>query len=82
MGRSRAGSTINPLGKIGIRTVELINQHRLKLINLPNDLLTLVLLGALRRWAPQSIDWTAMGDVVPVLDASEQHTEAKTARRH
>jgi len=42
----------------------------------------LTLLSALRRGAPQAIDWSAMGDVMPVLDAFEAHLEAKTARRH
>jgi hypothetical protein len=42
----------------------------------------LTLLGALRRWAPQAIDWSAMGDIVPVLDAFEAHMAAKTTRRH
>jgi hypothetical protein len=31
----------------------------------------LVLLGELRRRAPEAIDWTGMPDVVPVLDAFE-----------
>lgn len=31
----------------------------------------LTLLGELRRRAPGAIDWHAMGDVVPVLDAFE-----------
>jgi hypothetical protein len=31
----------------------------------------LVLLGELRRRAPEAIDWAAMGDVIPVLDAFE-----------
>jgi len=42
----------------------------------------LTLLGALRRWAPQAIDWTALGDIAPVLDAFEAFMDAKTARRH
>jgi hypothetical protein len=42
----------------------------------------LVLLGALRRWAPQAIDWSQMRDVVPVLDAFEVRIASKTARRH
>jgi len=42
----------------------------------------LTLLSALRRCAPEAIDWTAMGDIVPVLDAFEAHMDSKTARRH
>jgi hypothetical protein len=41
-----------------------------------------VLLGALRRWAPQAIDWTEIQDLVPVLDAFEEAMVSKTARRH
>jgi hypothetical protein len=41
-----------------------------------------MLLAELRRRAPHAIDWTAMGDVVPLLDAFEAHMESKTARRH
>ena len=42
----------------------------------------LTLLAELRRRAPQAIDWTAMGDIVPVLDDFKAHMESKTARRH
>jgi len=42
----------------------------------------LVLLGALRRWAPQAINWAEMQDVLPVLDAFEAAMDSKTARRH
>jgi hypothetical protein len=42
----------------------------------------LTLLGALRRRAPHAIDWTAMGDVVPLLDAFETWTGSRTARHH
>jgi hypothetical protein len=41
----------------------------------------LLLLAELRRRAPEAIDWTAMGDVLPVPDAFEAHMEGKTARR-
>jgi hypothetical protein len=30
-----------------------------------------VFLAALRRWAPEAIDWAGMPDVIPVLDAFE-----------
>jgi len=40
------------------------------------------LLAALRRRAPEAIDWAAMGDVVPLLDAFEAVMQSKTARRH
>jgi hypothetical protein len=43
---------------------------------------SLTLLSALRRWAPHSIDWSAMGDIALTLDAFEAHMDAKTARRH
>jgi len=43
---------------------------------------SLTLLSALRRRAPQAIDWAGMGDVMPVLDAFEAAMESKTARRH
>jgi hypothetical protein len=43
---------------------------------------SLTLLSALRRWAPQAIDWTEMQDLVPVLDAFEAAMDSKTARRH
>jgi hypothetical protein len=42
----------------------------------------LVLLGALRRGAPQAINWSEMQDVVPLLDAFEAAMDSKTARRH
>jgi hypothetical protein len=42
----------------------------------------LTLLGALRRRAPDAIDWAAMGDVVPVLDAFEAAMDSRIARRH
>jgi hypothetical protein len=42
----------------------------------------LTLLGELRRRAPHAIDWAAMGDVVPLLDAFEASMESKVARRH
>ena len=42
----------------------------------------LTLLAELRRRAPEAIDWAAMGDVVPLLDAFEAAMESKTARRH
>jgi hypothetical protein len=42
----------------------------------------LTLLGELRRRAPEVIDWDAMGDVVPVLDAFEASRVSETARRH
>ena len=43
---------------------------------------SLVLLGALRRWAPHAIDWDSMQDVLPVLDAFEAAMDSKIARRH
>jgi hypothetical protein len=46
------------------------------------NIANLTLLSALRRRAPHAIDWTGMGDIVPVLDAFEAHTDSKTARRH
>ena len=39
----------------------------------------LVLLGALRRLAPQAINWTEMQDLVPRLDAFEEAMASKTA---
>jgi hypothetical protein len=42
----------------------------------------LVLLGELRRRAPEAINWAGMPDVIPVLDAFEEAMESKTARRH
>jgi hypothetical protein len=42
----------------------------------------LTLLAALRRSAPQAIDWTEMQDIVPTLDAFEEAMASKTARRH
>jgi hypothetical protein len=41
-----------------------------------------VLLGELRRRAPDAIDWDAMADVVPVVDAFEAHMASKSASRH
>jgi hypothetical protein len=43
---------------------------------------SLTLLAALRRRAPQVIDWTAMRDVVPLLDAFEGHMDSKNSLRH
>jgi hypothetical protein len=43
---------------------------------------SLVLLGELRRRAPHAIDWTAMGDVVPILDEFEAARASQTARHH
>jgi arylsulfatase A-like enzyme len=42
----------------------------------------LTLLGELRRRAPEAINWAAMQDIVPTLDAFEAHMAGKTARRH
>ena len=42
----------------------------------------LTLLSELRRRAPEAIDWAAMGDVVPVLDAFEVARASQTARHH
>jgi len=42
----------------------------------------LVLLGALRRWAPHAIDWPAMGNIVPLLDAFEAAQDGRPMRRH
>jgi hypothetical protein len=39
----------------------------------------LVLLGELRRRAPDAINWEAMGDVVPALEAARA---SQTARHH
>jgi hypothetical protein len=41
----------------------------------------LTLLSALRRLAPHAIDWTAMGSVVPVLDAFEAAMDSRGAHR-
>jgi len=43
---------------------------------------SLILLAALRRRAPEAIDWAGMPDVIPVLDAFEAHMEGKAALRH
>jgi hypothetical protein len=42
----------------------------------------LVLLGELRRRAPHAIDWTAMGNVVPILDEFEAARASQAARHH
>jgi hypothetical protein len=42
----------------------------------------LMLLGELRRRAPHAIDWTAMGDVVPILDEFEAARASQTAPHH
>jgi hypothetical protein len=41
-----------------------------------------VLLGALRRGAPQAINWSEMQDIVQMLDAFEEAMESKAARPH
>jgi hypothetical protein len=45
---------------------------------------SLLLLGALRRCAPQAIDWAGLTDagIVNQLDAFEAAMDSKTARRH
>jgi hypothetical protein len=40
----------------------------------------LMLLAELRRRAPHAIDWTTMGDVVPLLDAFEAAMDSKIVR--
>jgi hypothetical protein len=57
---------------------ELIPNPPRGLVNTAN----LTLLGELRRRAPHAIDWTAMRDVVAVLDAFEAAMESKAPRRH
>jgi hypothetical protein len=42
----------------------------------------LVLLSALRRRAPQAINWSEMQNIVPLLDAFEESMAGKTACRH
>jgi hypothetical protein len=43
---------------------------------------SLVLLSALRRRAPEAINWSEIGNIVLVLDAFEEAMASKTARRH
>jgi hypothetical protein len=43
---------------------------------------SLTLLAELRRRATEAIDWTTMGDVVPLLDAFEAARESDAARQH
>jgi hypothetical protein len=61
-----------------ISHLSLVQDRREQWVNAAN----LVLLAELRRRAPHAIDWTAMGDVVPLLDAFEAAMESKVARQH
>jgi hypothetical protein len=43
---------------------------------------SLTLLAALRRRAPDSIDWAGMSDVIPILDEFEAARDSRAAHRH
>jgi hypothetical protein len=58
--------------------LSLVQEHSEQWVNAAS----LVLLGELRRRAPEAIDWTAMGDVVPMLDAFEAAIDSRAAHRH
>jgi len=46
------------------------------------DTVSLTLLGELRRRAPHAIDWAAMGNIVPLIEAFEAVKDGRPVRRH